>query len=163
MPRGKKRLYLAFFERLPTQRQPEKYHTSLLLSPKNPDVKTDAAARATLYHAVNRIDPTVRKQVWKYESMPTRPRSPSRMVVGLVLLGKHPDNTFIKIKEILEAIPVKNDDPNWWCYDWAWEAMSVSTLVHYDHNWSLTHYATRNSIHFCSSGTCREGHNSNAS
>ena len=113
MPWNKKRLYLTFFERLPTKRQPEKYHTSLLLSPKNPDVKTDAAARATLYHVVNPVDLTVGKQVWKYESKPTRPRSPSRRLVGLMLLGKvHPGNTPIKIKDILGAIPAKKDDPN---------------------------------------------------
>lgn len=121
MTGNKTRLYLAFYSRLPTQRQPVKYHTSFILTPKNPKVTNSI----TVIHVTNPLDPETGAQPWKFESKTTIARTTK--LAGVMLLGKlSPDVTVDDVTDILQTVSVKQD-ANWWCHDWILEAIPVST------------------------------------
>lgn len=115
-------MYLAFYRRLPTAKQPANYHTSFILVPKNPKVTHEF----TVIHVINPLDPNTGTQAWKFESKTTDGRTGK--LTGVMLLGKlSPDVTVDGVADILKTVSVRQDG-NWWCHDWILEAMPVSTV-----------------------------------
>ncbi|KAF8882044.1 hypothetical protein CPB84DRAFT_227263 [Gymnopilus junonius] len=127
MARNKLRLYIAYYQRLPSPRQPEKYHTSFILMPKMP--KTDSPKSAIVYHVTNPLDVNLLKAVWKFEPKNSLPRTGK--LTGLMLLAKIPPEIGpANIEDILNQVPLKQDDDSWWCHNWVCNRCLHSYLRH---------------------------------
>lgn len=124
---NKKRLYIAFLHRQSTANNPVKYHTALLVTPKNPDPSSNEED-SYMYHVANRIDALTKKPTWVFEGK----RTPSRVLylAGLMLIGKLPESVAVeKLEAILRKVPkhtLVEDNPTWRCRHWIWDALSVS-------------------------------------
>lgn len=101
-----------------------KYHTALLLVPKDPDVNKEQAFR---YHVRNTLVPGCKgyEVKWEFESVMTSNRT-SRLR-SVALLGKI-SITEESLREILEAVPIVQEDKEWCCCHWAWSAIKVRLL-----------------------------------
>jgi len=127
---NKRRLYIAFFHRAPTEANPLPYHTALLVTPKNPDAESDNKD-SRLFHVVNRIDSSTREDTWCFEQREMRSRT--QKLAGVMLLGKVPNGISDKdIENILANVPRKKlvrDDRSWRCRHWVWEALAVCIVI----------------------------------
>ncbi len=99
-----------------------KFHSCLLLSPKNP--KDVTAEESYQYHSLNVIDLTSKKEIWKYEMQ--RVQNRTIRVQGVQLVGKLDKNLGGEaLDEILRQITVVQDDPSWVCHNWVFDAITV--------------------------------------
>jgi hypothetical protein len=126
--KNKRRMYVAYYYRTPTPSLPVKYHSSLLLTPKNPNTM-DTTKKCLLYHIVDRAAPgDVAGGYWIFEARPAYARSTN--LAGVLLLGKVPQSVSNEdIKRILMSVPMKTtvaEDPSWRCRHWVWDALTVS-------------------------------------
>ncbi|KAJ7204627.1 hypothetical protein B0H12DRAFT_468095 [Mycena haematopus] len=112
--RNKPRLYIAYYTRGRVNATDVPFHTALLLAPKNP---SSAAPDTVRYHVVNPIEGG--KEVWKYEDRDTIFRT--EKLVAVLLLGKVGNKK--DLDDLLEAIPLVQDDPQWRCRHWVWAAI----------------------------------------
>lgn len=120
-PKNKDRIYLAFFLRGRQPGETIKYHTGLIIAPKNPDTSTRYAYR---YHANNNRFLDNGSVEWQYEINDVQSRT--HRCVAYVLLGKRqPTVTLEQLDEWFKAVPLVQGDPNWRCRHWAWAAMDV--------------------------------------
>lgn len=94
-----------------------KFHTALLLSPKNPD----AVNRETIrYHVKNVLVGGVITWVFSTEQV----RNRTKKLLSTALLGKIsiPE---AELRAILETVPVVQDNSEWRCRHWVWNAIQV--------------------------------------
>ncbi|KIM45333.1 hypothetical protein M413DRAFT_338146 [Hebeloma cylindrosporum] len=124
MTKNKRRLYIAYLSRKATKENPIKFHTALLLSPKNPRVNSDEKV-SKLFH-VKDVLTSSGKPIWTFvvEEVQARPAQ----VVGIQLLSKIPDILEDQaLQEILAGVPLSPDatDPTWRCRHWIWKAVDA--------------------------------------
>lgn len=115
--RDKPRLYMAMFARGVNGTNDVKFHTALLLSPKNPD----AVNRETIrYHVKNVLVGGVITWVFSTEQV----RNRTEKLLSTALLGKIsiPE---AELRAILETVPVVQDNSEWRCCHWVWNAIQV--------------------------------------
>jgi len=122
---NKRRVYIAFFHREASPENPLRFHTALLVTPKNPNSASDKKS-SRLFHVVNRIDNTTKQDTWYFEPRETRSRT--QMLAGLMLLGKVPngisDQELENILEQVERKTLVSEDREWRCRHWVWEALA---------------------------------------
>ena len=112
--KDKRRMYIAFYHRTPTPSLPVKYHTSLLIAPKNPDTMA-TAKECWRYHVVDRTAPPgdPAKAYWVFEARKAFARSGK--LAGVVLLGKVPHSVSDEdVERILRSVPMQatvEEDP----------------------------------------------------
>jgi hypothetical protein len=127
--KDKRRMYIAYYHRTPTPSLPVKYHTSLLIAPKNPNT-TATTKECWRYHVIDRSAPPgdAAKAYWVFEARMAFARSSK--LAGIVLLGKVPHTISDEdVERILRSAPMKAtvaEDPAWRCRHWVWAAMAVS-------------------------------------
>jgi hypothetical protein len=126
--KNKRRMYIAFYTRTPTPSLPAKYHSSLLLTPKDPNTM-DTVKQCYRYHVVDRLAPgDAAGGYWIFEARPAYVRSTK--LAGVLLLGKVPQSVSNEdIKSILMSVPMNTtvaEDPSWRCRHWVWNALAVS-------------------------------------
>ena len=120
--RNKKRLYLAYYG------QPGRYvpfHTALLLVPKE---CSNTARDAVRFHIKNNVKilPDGEKETsWSYERVETTART--IRLTAVQLLGKVSSDAETRLFSIIENVPMVSGDDNWWCCNWAWNVVQVST------------------------------------
>ena len=125
--KNKRRMYIAYYHRTPTPSLPAKYHTSLLMVPKNSTMMSKESWR---YHVVDRLamDGDSSEGVWIFEARKSYSRS--TRLAGVLLLGKVPHSASDQdIETILRSVPMKGtvaEDPSWRCRHWVWKALDVS-------------------------------------
>ncbi|KAF8800798.1 hypothetical protein BYT27DRAFT_7245531 [Phlegmacium glaucopus] len=125
--KNKRRMYIAYYHRTPTPSLPVKYHTSLLMTPKNPNTM-DTVKKCWRYHVMDRVAPPGDNAggYWIFEARRAYARS-SRLA-GVVLLGKVPHSVSNEdIEKIVRSVPMKTtvaEDPSWRCRHWVWDAMT---------------------------------------
>ena len=123
--KNKRRMYIAYYDRTPTPSLPVKYHTSLLMTPKN---CTLMAKESWRYHVVDRSAMGSSEAVWVFEARKSYSRS--TRLAGVLLLGKVPHSASDQdIETILRSVPMKGtvaEDPSWRCRHWVWTALDVS-------------------------------------
>ena len=123
--RNKRRLYIAYLSRKATKENSIKVHTAFLLSPKNPEVNSDAKVSKLLH--VKDVLTSSGKPIWTYVVEEVQARPPQ--VIGVQLLSKIPDSLEDKaLQDILAGIPLSQNatDPTWRCRHWIWRAVDVS-------------------------------------
>ncbi|KAH7910144.1 hypothetical protein BJ138DRAFT_1114353 [Hygrophoropsis aurantiaca] len=114
----KNRLYMSFYVR---SSKIDQFHTGLTLTPKNPSAGKLETWR---YHVKNVIDPITKTEIWKYEGVLV-PNTVVEMA-ACVFLGKlSSDVTSESINDLLERVPLKQDDKTWRCHDWVWDAVKA--------------------------------------
>lgn len=126
---NKRRLYLAFFHRKPTEANPVPFHSAFLVTPKNPNTSS-ARSDGHLFHVLSGLDPnqhaTTTTQMYLSSSCASHPH----MLAGLMLLGKLPPSiSTTALDEIFEKVPRPKsaaEQPDWRSERWIWEALSVS-------------------------------------
>lgn len=119
---NKNRLYIAYLVRHRKRPTDTKFHSCLLLSPKNP--KDVTAEESYQYHSLNVIDPTSKKEIWKYEMQ--RVQNRTIRVQGVQLVGKLDKNLGgLALDEILRQVTVVQDEPSWICQNWVFDAITV--------------------------------------
>lgn len=127
---NKRRLYIAFFHRESTQANTLKWHTALLITPKNPHAASDQK-NSNLFHVVNRIDNSTKEDTWYFEPRSTRSRT--HMLGGVMLLGKVPnDISNNDLEKVLSTVPrqkLVREDLSWRCRHWVWRALAVRILI----------------------------------
>lgn len=126
--KNKRRMYIAYYHRTPTPSLPVPFHTSLLMTPKNPDTM-ETVKQSRLYHVVDRDAPGEEAEAyWKFEARPAYARSSK--LAGILLLGKVPQSVSNDdIERILRSAPMKAtvaEDRSWRCRHWVWDALTVS-------------------------------------
>ncbi|TFK33831.1 hypothetical protein BDQ12DRAFT_614645 [Crucibulum laeve] len=120
---NKHRLYLTLQHRhgLPG------FHWGLVLAPKS--VRNDAYAKdCWLFHATNSLQPGF-SQMWRYEWTEVNILR-STSVIARLLVAKFNASVTIEtlandIHQIIQAVPVVQDDPLWTCRSWAEEALAI--------------------------------------
>ena len=129
--KNKRRMYIAYYHRIPTPSLPVHFHSSLLITPKNPNTM-DTAKRSRRYHIVDHVAPPGDDAVayWMFEARSAYARS--NKLAGILLLGKVPHSfSNDDIDEILRSVPMKAtvaEDPSWRCRHWVWAALTVSLI-----------------------------------
>ena len=127
--KNKRRMYIAYSHRTPTPSLPVPFHTSLLMTPKNPNTM-DTTKQSRRYHVADRVAPPGDEAVayWVFEARHAYARSSK--LAGVLLLGKVPQSVSNKdIERILRSVPMKTtvaEDPSWRCRHWVWDALTVS-------------------------------------
>ena len=129
--RNKRRLYIGYYNRLTTPSLPVKFHTSLLMTPKNPDSLT-TVKECWRYHVVDRsANGSKDEGHWIFEARKAYSRSSK--LAGVVLLGKVPQSVSAEdIETIMKSVPRKAttaEDPSWRCRHWIWNALDVSLCL----------------------------------
>jgi hypothetical protein len=123
---NKRRIYLAYFRRTPSDTNPTRYHSGIFITPKCPDSKSNVL-NSFLWHVMNRIHRTEAQTIWQFEPKETRARTP--MLVGLLFLGKLPNSiTDEKISDLVQDLATPHyasDNPTWQCRHWVWSALPV--------------------------------------
>ncbi|TDL22574.1 hypothetical protein BD410DRAFT_828349 [Rickenella mellea] len=118
---NKPRIYMALYARGQIKEGQVKYHTSLLLAPKNPDTST-RKEQCVQYHVVNKIEDGV--EVWKF--LPTRTMNRVETLRSVALLGKVSISES-SLRSKLEKAKIAQGDKPWRCRHWVWAA--IQTLV----------------------------------
>ncbi|KAK0458040.1 uncharacterized protein EV420DRAFT_410054 [Desarmillaria tabescens] len=117
---NKNRLYVAYLVRHRKRPEDIKFHSCLLLSPKNS--KDVTAEESYQYHSLNVIDPTSKKEIWKYVMQRVQNR-PIR-VQGVQLVGKLDKRlSGDTLDKILRQVTVVQDDSSWVCHNWVLDAV----------------------------------------
>ena len=121
-------MYIAYYHRTPTPSLPVRFHSSLLMTPKNPDTM-DTAKQSYRYHVVDRDAPGDEAEgYWVFEAKSAYARTSK--LAGILLLGKVPQSiSNDDIERILRSAPMKatvSEDPSWRCSHWVWDALTVS-------------------------------------
>lgn len=121
---NKFRLYLAFYRRGQVKQGDARFHTSILVLPKKPDMKRKSARR---YHVKNLVVGDGQVQ-WVYDHNDIQPRTDR--LVALLFVGK------VTSKSNLDATLVDPDqvgivqgDPGWRCRHWVWNAVNVCLFL----------------------------------
>lgn len=112
---NKRRIYMGMYIR---GGEGVKYHTVLLLSPKNPD---PSKTETTQYHAKNIIVEGV--PTWVFEAQKVKNRV--ERLLSVALLGKT-TATEDSVTSLLRSVPIVQGDKDWRCRHWAWSAIQVS-------------------------------------
>jgi hypothetical protein len=127
---NKRRLYIAYLHRAPTEANPLRFHTALLVAPKNPDTTSDKKS-SRLFHVVNRIDNSTKEDTWYFEPREMRTRTPK--LAGVMLLGKIQNGiSNDDIENMLANVRRQHfvrEDPSWRCRHWVWEALAVCPVI----------------------------------
>lgn len=122
---NKQRLYISYYPRGATADDPVKFHTALLLVPKNP--QDGSAKESYRFHVKNGLSNVggVSKEVWEYEDKPTQNRT--TQLWSVQLLGKLKKDVSDKsLSEFFNAnVQVVQDDPRWRCRHWVWAAIQA--------------------------------------
>ncbi|KAK0452662.1 hypothetical protein EV421DRAFT_1898379 [Armillaria borealis] len=117
---NKNRLYIAYLVRHRKRPTDTKFRSCLLLSPKNS--KDVTAEESYQYHSLNVIDPSSKKEIWKYEMQ--RVQNRTIRIQGVQLVGKLDKNLGGEaLDEILRQVTVVQDDPSWVCHNWVFDAI----------------------------------------
>ncbi|KAJ7209170.1 hypothetical protein GGX14DRAFT_499352 [Mycena pura] len=117
--RNKDRLYIAYYTRGQAQSNDAPFHTALLLAPKNPSTKI-GTEDTTRYHVINPLKGG--RQLWQYDEKSAFARTDK--LVAVMLLGKLPTSWNRQaVSELLRAVPVVQDNPQWRCRHWVWAAI----------------------------------------
>ncbi|TFK54765.1 hypothetical protein OE88DRAFT_1674000 [Heliocybe sulcata] len=126
--RGKHRLYIVLQYR---GAGPPGYHIALLLAPKNETAGPDTR-EAHRFHVTNSFSPGAvigsdGKPLWRYEHEPVNTIRVEN-IVARVLIAKLPSSTTLPdcaadISQMLEGVPLVQEDGSWRCHHWAWQAM----------------------------------------
>ena len=124
MVRNKDRIHVMLYAR-----SGPGYHWAPTWSPK--DEGLESTTETTRYHVVN--DPYGH---WQYEAISTRSSPTPRALVRLTL-GKVKRSDVNKLEEILENIPIVQDDLTWTCRSWVEAAVEELGRAHIlrTHNW----------------------------
>ena len=128
--RNKRRMYIAYYHRTPTPSLPVKFHTSFLMTPKNPN-SVATVKECWRYHVVDRsAKDSEDGGYWIFQAR--RAFSRSSKLAGVLLLGKVPQSVSAEdIETIMKSVPRKAtiaEDPSWRCRHWIWNALDVSCL-----------------------------------
>ena len=122
-PGNKNRIYIAYYVRLVHTDNPDPFHDSILIAPKN---KISGTQR---FHATNSktvfVD-NVPTTPWQFESVPSERRTAKLKAV--LLLGKlAPSVSISMVEDALREVPIIQDDPRWKCHSWTIGAIDVRT------------------------------------
>ncbi|KAF9543135.1 hypothetical protein CPC08DRAFT_649985 [Agrocybe pediades] len=125
--RNKRRVYMAYFHRNPTEKHPVPYHTALYIAPKNPPPASEG--NSLLLHAVNPIDRTTNppRQRWIFQSRDTQR---TRLLRGVMLLGKldnslSNDDIINIVKQVYVPEGTITESLTWRCRDWVYDAAGI--------------------------------------
>ena len=133
--KNKRRMYIAYYHRTPTPSLPVQFHSSLMITPKNPNTM-DTVKQSYRYHVVDRIAPPgdKAKGYWMFDARSAYARTSN--LAGILLLGKVPQSiSNDDIERILRSAPMKatvSEDPSWRCRHWVWDALTVSHGLCFD-------------------------------
>ena len=136
--RNRRRIYIAYFRRVPSDESQLPYRTALLVAPKNPTAEELEDRKCFLMRYTNIINPTDGSFNRRYESRSTE--GATKWLVGLLLLGKLPNS--VSNEEISNLLSEKVTGPSWQsekrCHHWVWASMLVNSslcrIVHLSHN-----------------------------
>ncbi|KAJ3517916.1 hypothetical protein NLJ89_g197 [Agrocybe chaxingu] len=122
--KNRRRLYIAFYVRSIRNPDDVKFHTSLLVMQKCPDI--GSMERNTLkLDAVNDITEDG-MEYWRYNYSKVNTRT--LRLAGLQLLAKLDDDikdeTLIELLQKVYVSP-NADDISWRCHNWVWEAVEL--------------------------------------
>lgn len=117
--KDKRRLYIAYYDRIPSLKYPGPFHAALLITPKNPKASNKDSL---LLHIVNKFDIRSKTNKWSYEHRTTK--TPTTKLSGLLLLGKIPNS--IGDEEIVRMLGEIVIQDGWRCTNWVYAAMGVS-------------------------------------
>ncbi|KIJ40953.1 hypothetical protein M422DRAFT_32067 [Sphaerobolus stellatus SS14] len=116
----KNRLYLAYYDLGGTpDMMGDRYHTALLLAPKNPDPKLK---QSWIFDVKSTM--TLEGPEWELRCAETRNRN--FQLAALVLLGRIPEEVGGRaIEGMLRGVPVPamDENPEWMCQHWVWKAI----------------------------------------
>lgn len=117
---NKHRLYIAYYSEGRAQGDDVKYHTALILAPKNPDPRKVQTWR---YHVKN-IDRDG-DDMWVYEGKPTM--NSDQRIEAMTLLCKVDDENVsgLGLSMLLREIEVVQDERRWCSRHWVFSALQM--------------------------------------
>ncbi|KAJ3509044.1 hypothetical protein NLJ89_g5427 [Agrocybe chaxingu] len=122
--KNRRRLYMAFYVRSARDENDVKFHTSLLVTPKSPNMQTMERNSLRL-HAMNTVNASG-VEFWRYDYSNVIVRT--FRLAGLQLLAKIEsdvtDEVLINLLKQVYVSPNAND-LSWRCRNWAWDAIEL--------------------------------------
>ncbi|KPM45248.1 hypothetical protein AK830_g1293 [Neonectria ditissima] len=115
MVSNKKRLYVALYPSGVVGNEERRYHWGFLVGPK---VEDREVVRGMRYHVKNPIS-----QGWVYEEVELRNVRTTGNLLVRIVIAKVTDEK--RLAEILQSVPIVQNDPNWRCRTWVANALTA--------------------------------------
>ena len=147
-------LYIAYYARIPTQKNPGRYHTALIALPLPksiiPFFTYSLSLPATKYHVVNVpvLDETGKGRVsWQFrverDAAAAKATSLRLKLIALMSVGViEEEQTLEEVVRSVDVPKYADERPEWRCTTWVFEALKVrfrSSLLIYIHSCQLGH------------------------